>query len=310
MRVNDNEQHEKGAVVEMRRQRAEKGWKSEEEQLLWDEVLRARQNSVPLKSVFDAIALKTGRKPNSIRNYYYAQLKQSPHSDLPVPANPAFIPFRQEEIWYLLTNVLGDQAKGISVRACTLRLGNGDNRAMLRYQNKYRSLIKSNPALIQRVIDEMNAKGVPVFDPYAPQPAVRRVGRPRKQVPAGRVAELGEMLASINGFDARAFLDSLAWLVSQAVKTQSDGAKAGVNELNARLQEEIEMLRSRLETQTETLSKTKENYYALMEMFQKLMAVNREFLGFDSMIKISNLNAYIRELSQNIELCEQTIASS
>ena len=49
---------------------------------------------------------------------------------------------------------------------------------MLRYQNKYRALLKSKPALVDRARRELQEKGGPVFDPYAPSPA--GPGRPRK----------------------------------------------------------------------------------------------------------------------------------
>ena len=70
---------------------------------------------------------------------------------------------------------------------------------MLRYQNKYRALLKSQPALVDRARRELQEKGRPVFDPYAPSPA--GPGRPRKAVPDDTEAlirtlceSLGELL--------------------------------------------------------------------------------------------------------------------
>ena len=57
----------------------------------------------------------------------------------------------EEEMRALLRTVLAEQAKGISVRACTLNMGKGDTKTMLRYQNKYRSLIRTNPEFVQKV---------------------------------------------------------------------------------------------------------------------------------------------------------------
>ena len=48
------------------------GWSDEETRALMDAAHRARAAGRPLREVFDAAAFKTGRKPNSIRNYYYA----------------------------------------------------------------------------------------------------------------------------------------------------------------------------------------------------------------------------------------------
>ena len=67
----------------------------------------------------------------------------------------------------MLKTVLMAHAQGMSVRACTLAMGNGDSRAMLRYQNKYRSLIKKNKSLVLDVMQELKNSGKPYFDPYA-----------------------------------------------------------------------------------------------------------------------------------------------
>lgn len=157
--------------------RTRSGWKSDEEELLWNEVRKAREEGRALKSVFDIVADKTGRKPNSIRNYYYARAKENPEES---NRSPAFVPFSDQEIWDLLLNVLSAQAKGISVRACTLSMGSNDTRAMLRYQNKYRSLIKTNPALVRQVMQYMKDNNMSCYDPYDQEYSARKAGRPRK----------------------------------------------------------------------------------------------------------------------------------
>lgn len=162
--------------------RARTGWKADEEELLWEEVRKARAEGRALKSVFDIVAKKTGRKPNSIRNYYYARARENPEE---AGRHPAFIPFSEEEIWNLLITLLGEQAKGVSVRACTLALGGNDTRAMLRYQNKYRSLIKTNPELVREVVKYMKTNNMPCIDPYEDSPNTKRAGRPRSS--SGRI---------------------------------------------------------------------------------------------------------------------------
>jgi len=156
----------KGASIALMREPsasiARTGWRSDEENLLWKEVKTARSEGRPLKSVFDSVAEKTGRKPNSIRNFYYAKVREDPQHE----HSPAFVPFTQDEIWDLLVTVLSAQARGQSVRACTLEMGRGDTRAMLRYQNKYRALIKNNPVLVSEVVRYMRENEMPSVDPY------------------------------------------------------------------------------------------------------------------------------------------------
>lgn len=153
------------------------GWQDDEDAMLWAEVELAQKEGRPLKSAFDLLSQKTGRKSNSIRNYYYAKAKENDGH-----RSATFVPFSQDEIWKLLVDVLGAQAQGVSVRACTLRLANNDTRDMLRYQNKYRSLIKTNPKLVGEVITYMRENDMPCFDPYeGGRTSFHKAGRPKKQ---------------------------------------------------------------------------------------------------------------------------------
>ena len=147
------------------------GWNSAEEALLHAAVDRCRAAGEPLKTAFLQAAEQTGRRPNSVRNHYYA-------SGRPDGNAPAFLPFSEEESLSLLKTVLQARSAGESVRACTLRIAEGDTRRMLRYQNKYRALLKSHPGLVARARQELQEQGGSVFDPYAPSPA--GPGRPRK----------------------------------------------------------------------------------------------------------------------------------
>ena len=50
------------------------GWTREEADLLRNEVKQAAQTGAPLRVVFERMGETLGRKPNSVRNYYYMQL--------------------------------------------------------------------------------------------------------------------------------------------------------------------------------------------------------------------------------------------
>ena len=49
------------------------GWRDEEDTLLFNEIRKVRSEGKPLRAAFDSVAMLTGRKPNSVRNYYYAR---------------------------------------------------------------------------------------------------------------------------------------------------------------------------------------------------------------------------------------------
>ncbi len=151
-----------------------RGWTKAEDAALLAACEAARKRCQPLKTAFDEIASSLHRRPNSVRNHYYTQLK-------PVErAEPAFRPFSDEETEQLLKTVLLAQSKGQSVRACTLEMANGDTRRMLRYQNKYRALLKAQPEKVLAVRRELTEQGHAVPDPFVRDPNSPHVGRPPK----------------------------------------------------------------------------------------------------------------------------------
>ncbi len=140
------------------------GWSEEENKLLWETADEAQLKGLPLKHVFDRIAEQTGRRPNSIRNYYYAQVRQREGDQA---HTPRFVPFAEEEVEALVEQVLRARAEGHSVRSCLQELSGGSHSLMLRYQNKYRSVLKNRPELIQKIMDKLHEEGV-----ECPQPEV------------------------------------------------------------------------------------------------------------------------------------------
>ena len=133
------------------------GWSESENQLLWETADEAQQQGLPLKAVFEQIAKKTGRRPNSIRNYYYAQVREHENGQ---PHAARFVPFTHEDVDWLMEQVLTARAEGQSVRACLQKLAGGDHSLMLRYQNKYRAVIKSRPEYVRGIVEKLNAQGV------------------------------------------------------------------------------------------------------------------------------------------------------
>ncbi len=171
--------------------------------MLFDEARRAGADGRPVKSVFDTVASKTGRKPNSIRNYYYLKLREQGEH------RAAFTPFCAEEVDMLLRAMLTGQAKGRSVRSIATELGEGDKKRMLRYQNKYRSMLRTDPGHVKDVREKLMREGVGCADPFLRR---RRYGN-------ADIAELSAMLAenlARTDVDAQAFLGGLVALSAAA----------------------------------------------------------------------------------------------
>jgi len=141
------------------------GWKKQEIELLQKNIDDAGQSGESLRSVFERIAPELGRKPNSVRNFYYAQLRGQGDAD--AARTLPFETFSPAEVEQLIADVMIARAQGLSVRACVRRLADGDRTRMLRYQNKYRSTIRTRPDLVQRVMNRLKEQNIAFVSPYA-----------------------------------------------------------------------------------------------------------------------------------------------
>ena len=275
----------------MKNKRPHAGWLAEESQRLFTLAEEAQTENRPLKSVFDEVAEGTGRRPNSVRNYYYARVKESEGA---LGHRRAFDPFSDEEAALLVEEVLSAQARGESVRACTLRLAKGSDKAMLRYQNKYRSVLKHNKDLVDRVREDMTRRGLATFDPFTAQP-LRRVGRPKK--PSGRETAPFERvindLSRVEGLNVNALLNALGALATSAIR----GAEGQDRRQFEAALSENEALKGQLVRQ-------QERYRLLLSDFSQLIRINSEFLSQNSVVKVSNLSSYIRDLEPNVRNCQ------
>lgn len=138
--------------------RSRGGWQQDEIDLLFGAIRDAAQEGRPLRGVFADVGEQLKRKPNSIRNFYYAQVREAPEL---TPRQAPFRAFTPDELHALLRDVLMGRGAGESVRACVTRLAGGDRSAMLRYQNKYRSVLKNRPEALYAVAEELRAEGLP-----------------------------------------------------------------------------------------------------------------------------------------------------
>jgi hypothetical protein len=151
------------------------GWTVEEMKRLFKLCEDAGRLGKGLKSAFDAVAAETGRKPNSVRNYYYAQVKtlsllpefsRQLGINLRTATKDAFVLFGSDEIRNLTREILTRQGGGESVRAITADMSGGDKRLMLRLQNKYRSTVAHKKPLVTEIMRTLRAEKKTYFNPY------------------------------------------------------------------------------------------------------------------------------------------------
>ncbi len=141
------------------------GYTEEEARNLVEYIKEGKRKGKTLTYLFESYGLHHGRAKGSVRNYYYALMKNErgderivkllDGSELSVEKIKEFSPKETEEI---LRNILTEKSKGMSVRRAIFNLSNGDDKLMLRLQNKYRNVLKKQPERIAEIAEEMGLK--------------------------------------------------------------------------------------------------------------------------------------------------------
>ncbi len=136
------------------------GYTEEEAKSLVQYVCDGLNAGKNLSGIFAQYAQKTGRAKGSVRNYYYALLRSSGDERVKNLLNGTglkaekILQFSEEETDKMLKAILTQKSKGISVRKAVLNLSGGDDKLMLRYQNKYRNVLTKQPERIERLMRE------------------------------------------------------------------------------------------------------------------------------------------------------------
>ena len=247
------------------------GWKDEEKLMLWDEVKKAQKVGTPLKRVFETVAGATGRKPNSVRNYYYMKVKETGE----IAKKPqTFTPFTKKEIYMLLRALLASAANGESIRGASLKLADGDKTLMLRYQNKYRSLIKSARPLVEKVMADMDEEGVAHINPYEMAPASQ----------AADSTYLSERIAKalmVSDVDIKSFFSGLDKIAAAAATAQDMlGEIRTLEKKVERLSRDNAVLSTSVHELGEKLKEEAEKNASAASLFEQFIKINSAY--FDS----------------------------
>ncbi len=141
------------------------GYTEEEARNLVSYITAGKRDGKTLSGLIASFAQKTGRAKGSVRNYYYALLRSTGDKRVrdilrgtQLKAEK-IMPFSEEETDRILKEILISKSKGISVRKAVLNLAGGDDKLMLRYQNKYRNVVSKQPERIERLMRECGIKG-------------------------------------------------------------------------------------------------------------------------------------------------------
>ncbi len=149
-------------------------WTIEQTKRLFTLCDKAKKTGNSLGEAFHTLAAETGRSVNSVRNYYYSQTKifelvPDVASKLGIKLGSvkrdAFVPFRDDEVKSLIEHILVKKGEGVSVRAAIAEIA-PDAKTALRYQNKYRSYLRSHHSEVEAIMADLDSRGVTYFDPY------------------------------------------------------------------------------------------------------------------------------------------------
>lgn len=127
-------------------------WNKEEIKTLFNFIKEQTDQTQTRAQAFTSYAKKANRKPNSVRNYYYLELEylqknikeaQMLGIDLAFHQKQEPNYFSEEETKKCMDDIKKLVEKGNSVRKACLVLSGGNIEQMVRLQNKYRSLKKT-----------------------------------------------------------------------------------------------------------------------------------------------------------------------
>ncbi len=143
------------------------GYTEEEAKNLVEYIKEGKQKGKTLTYLFEAYGLQHGRAKGSVRNYYYALMKNEKGDERIVKlldgsslSVEKIREFTEEETDEALRSILAEKSKGLSVRRAIFNLSDGDDKLMLRLQNKYRNTLKKQPQRIAALAAEMGLEGV------------------------------------------------------------------------------------------------------------------------------------------------------
>ena len=138
------------------------GYTEEEAKNLVEYIKEGKRKGKTLTYLFETYGMHNGRAKGSVRNYYYALMKIEKGDERIVKllngselSVEKIREFTDEETDDAIRSILAEKSKGLSVRRAIFNLANGDDKLMLRLQNKYRNTLKKEPMRIANIAKEM-----------------------------------------------------------------------------------------------------------------------------------------------------------
>jgi len=149
-------------------------WSDDEIFQLFKSVEQTKESGKAIRLAFEVHAREFGRKPNSVRNFYYHEVDSLKEDfekrkrlgiKLENHTKSHFVEFSENEEEKLVEEIDKMRLSGCSVRQACRKLSGGDLGLMTRFQNKYQNikkseLKKSNIIKFQNVKRELSEKDI------------------------------------------------------------------------------------------------------------------------------------------------------
>ena len=200
------------------------GYTEEEARGLVDYVEKGKQAGKTLTKLFALYGEEHGRAKGSVRNYYYALMKNSKGDERIVKLLDGrtlrvekIREFTEEETNWALKSILAEKQKGLSIRRAIFNISKGDDKLNLRLQNKYRNVLKKEPSRIEKIATELG---------YSAEESEKLV---RGRVGAGKSVGKREFLQRRLESEINFLYDRLA----QALKEENERLRAENERLKA-----------------------------------------------------------------------------
>ena len=259
------------------------GWQRREIDALRMRIAQAESCGESLRSVFDDMSRELGRKPNSIRNFYYAQLREAQEGEnaRPLP----FETFTKQEIEQLIRSVLTARAQGMSVRACVRNLAGGDKSLMLRYQNKYRSIVRTRPELVKAIMEDLSREGAAYVSPYPGGDA---------QAADARMAQLKTRAQETGDVQIMQLFSSLDHLLSLACRPhqEAEPAPEAAFPADSAAVRRADRLRAQLDVTRIALDEERMHKDRLRHEAEGMVTVIKEFIALPERERPAQIDAF------------------
>ena len=269
------------------------GWQPQEIDALRTRIQSAEQSGESLRSAFEALSRELGRKPNSIRNFYYAQLRESQACEnaRPLP----FETFTQQEIEQLIRSVLTARAQGMSVRACVRQLSGGDKSRMLRYQNKYRSIVRTRPELVSRIMEDLRREGAAYISPYPGEDVLS---------PGVQIAQLKARAQDTGDAQVTQLLSSLSHLLERLNAPQEEAEEVLPPAGDSAALRRADRLKAQLDVTRIALDEERTRAGKLRRETEGMITVIKEFIALPQSDRAMHCAAFCQQAALRLSAVE------